>query len=273
MEWQVQSLTAIHNQCTTILGAFTSDSAMQAMKDIQTICIRILQMIGETRHLETRPAPTPANPAAAAAALSPSHTNYMEGPLERTHEDVAPLPATIPTTSKSSSLRGRDRGKSQVRGRGRPHKSTAAVAAASPHSFLAPAAAPPKNGDLEGPSYLNQEAEALPAESIYVLEGEKEVETATPPQSEPMHLLEDEEVETTAPPSSESMHVLESEKEVDTAASPFSEPIHMFQSKKEVDTAASLLQDGPNEELVELTEEVPSHVTRPKKKKKSNGGA
>lgn len=273
MEWQVQSLTAIHNQCTTILGAFTSDSAMQAMKDIQTICIRILHMIGETRHLETRPAPTPANPAAAAAALSPSHTNYMEGPLERTHEDVAPLPATIPTTSKSSSLRGRDRGKSQVRGRGRPHKSTAAVAAASPHSFLAPAAAPPKNGDLEGPSYLNQEAEALPAESIYVLEGEKEVETATPPQSEPMHLLEDEEVETTAPPSSESMHVLESEKEVDTAASPFSEPIHMFQSKKEVDTAASLLQDGPNEELVELTEEVPSHVTRPKKKKKSNGGA
>jgi hypothetical protein len=40
-----------------------------------------------------------------------------------------------------------------------------------------------------------------------------------------------------------------------------------------VDTAAALPQDGPKEGLVELTEEVPSHVTRPKKKKKSIGGA
>lgn len=271
MEWQVQSLTAMHNQCTTILGAFTSDSAMQAMKDIQTMCIRVLQMIGETRHLETRPAPKPAIPTTAAAALSPSHTNDMEGPLQRTHEDVAPLPATIPTTNEASSLRGRGRGKGQGRGHGRPHKST--VAAASPRSFPAPATAPSNDDDLEGP-YLDQEMATLPAESIYPLEGEKEAETATPPQSEPMHLLEDEkEVETTAPPSSESMHMIESEKEVDTAESPFSEPIHPFQSKKEVDTAAPPPQDGPKEGLVELTEEVPSHVTRPKKKKKSNGGA
>lgn len=107
-----------------------------------------------------------------------------------------------------------------------------------------------------------------------MLEGEKEAETATPPQSEPMHLQEDKkEVETTAPSSSKSMHVVESEKEVDTAVSPFSEPLHLFQSKKEVDTAAALPQDGPKEGLVELTEEVPSHVTRPKKKKKSIGGA
>jgi len=272
LEWQVQSLTAIHNQCTTILGAFTSDSAMQAMKDIQTMCIRVLQMIGETRHLETRPAPTPASPTTAAAALSPSHTNDMEGPLQCTHENVAPLPATIPTTSEASSLRGRGRGKSQGRGHGRSHKSTAAVAAALPRSFPATATAPSNGDDLEGP-YLDREMATPPTESIYVLEGEKKVETATPPQSEPMHLLEDEkEVETTAPPSSESMHMVESEKELDTAESPFSEPIHPFQSKKEVDTVAPPPQDGP-EGLVELTEEVPSHLTRPKKKKKSNGGA
>jgi hypothetical protein len=164
LEWQVQSLTAIHNQCTTILDAFTSDCAMQSMKDIQTMCIRVLQMIGETRHLETRPAPTPASPTTTAAALSPSHTNDMEGPLQRTHEDVAPLPATITTTSKASSLRGRGRGKSQGRGRGRPHKSTAAVAAASPHSFLASATASPNDDDLEGPSYLNQEEAAPPVD-------------------------------------------------------------------------------------------------------------
>lgn len=121
-------------------------------------------MIGETRHLETRPAPTPASPTTTAAALSPSHTNDMEGPLQRTHEDVAPLPATITTTSKASSLRGRGRGKSQGRGRGRPHKSTAAVAAASPHSFLASATASPNDDDLEGPSYLNQEEAAPPVD-------------------------------------------------------------------------------------------------------------
>ncbi|KAL0013037.1 hypothetical protein SO802_000106 [Lithocarpus litseifolius] len=100
----VQSLTAIHNQCATILGAFTSDCAMRAMKDIQSMCIRVLQMIGETRHLETRQ-----------ASCLP-YTNNMEGSLRLTHEEVSPLSATTQTTTKAPSARGRSRGKSKGRG-------------------------------------------------------------------------------------------------------------------------------------------------------------
>ncbi|KAJ0030829.1 hypothetical protein Pint_14543 [Pistacia integerrima] len=55
---KVHSLTNIHNQCTTTLGTFTSDSAMQSLIDIQIMCTHVLQMIGEIRHLETITAPT-----------------------------------------------------------------------------------------------------------------------------------------------------------------------------------------------------------------------
>lgn len=228
----VQSLTAIHNQCATTLGAFTGDCAMRAMTDIQTMCIRVLQMIGETRHLETRPSPTPASSTTNAAASSPPHTNNTEGPLYLALEEVAPLPATTQITTKAPSVRGRGRGKSQGRGRGRPRTSRAAVAAVTPESFLPPvialAAALSRADDLEGPSYLNQKEAAPPEKSICMLEGEKVAEKAPPPPSEPTHPLDGE---------------------------------------KEVDAAATQPQDGSREKLAELSEES-SDVNRPKKKSK-----
>nr|POF27679.1 serine/threonine-protein phosphatase 7 long form like [Quercus suber] len=256
----VQSLTAIHNQCATILGAFTSDCAMRAMKDIQTMCIRVLQMIGETRHLETRP-----------ASCLP-YTNNMEGSLRLTHEEVSPLPATTQTTTKAPSARGRSRGKSKGRGRGRPHTNTAAVAAALSESFLPPVAAPEAvsshDDDSEGPSYLNQKEAAPPEKSIYVLEGEKVVEKAAAVLSEAMHLLEcEKEVETASPPPSEPTYLLESEKEVEKVAPPSSEPMHLLEYEKWVDTATTQPQDGPMEKLAELTEES-RDLNRPQKKSK-----
>lgn len=254
----VQSLTAIHNQCSTTLGAFTNDSAMRAMKDIQTMCIRVLQMINESRHLEAKPAPSPACPTRTTTTSSPPHTNDIEGPLQFTHKEVVPIPAIMPTTTKAPSVRGhgrgrgRGRGRTRGRGRGRPQTSAAAVTAASPQSLpppvIASPIASPHGNDLEGPSQLNQEEAAPPAESMCVLEGEKESETAPPP-SEPTNLLEDE-------------------NEAESAESPFSEPIDLLEGKKEVETAAPLPQDGPKQRCSELTHEESSHVTKPKKKPK-----
>ena len=234
---------------------------MRAMKDIQTMCIRVLQMIGETRHLETRP-----------ASCLP-YTNNMEGSLCLTHEEVSPLPATTQTTTKAPSARGRSRGKSKGRGRGRLHTNTAAVAAALSESFLPPVAAPEAvsshDDDSEGPSYLNQKEAAPPEKSIYVLEGEKVVEKAAVVLSEAIHLLEcEKEVETASPPPSEPTYLLEGEKEVETVAPPSSEPMHLLEYEKWVDTATTdQPQDGPMEKLAELTEES-RDLNRPQKKSK-----
>ncbi|CAI0438534.1 unnamed protein product [Linum tenue] len=54
-EDQVQSLTNIHSQCTTALDSFSSDEAMRTLQGIQAVCNRVLELIGETRHLQLRP--------------------------------------------------------------------------------------------------------------------------------------------------------------------------------------------------------------------------
>ncbi|KAJ0091151.1 hypothetical protein Patl1_14740 [Pistacia atlantica] len=165
---QVHSLTNIHNQCTATLSTFTSESAMQSLTNIRITCTRVLQMIGEIRHLETVPAPT-----ITMAPPSPSQANDKEGlPL---------LIAQMPTKTKSLSVRGRGRAKGRGRALGTQQKAMEPVITlqhSSPQVVVASLTTPSQNNDIhiEEPSTLNLDGSATPAESMHPLEGETTTE-------------------------------------------------------------------------------------------------
>lgn len=176
-KWQVQSLTTIHNQCTTTLSALSSESAARALTDIQIMCTRVLEMIGETRHLEARPSPA-----------------------KLIHEEGGHLQASSPSMDKASPIRGRGRGKHRGRGRGMQ----CVRSALSPCSSLF--GAPSYGDDLEQQAHLNTEETALQVES-----------DPNQPLAEPMHHLEDQKKEEiAATQTAEPMDMLESIKEMET---------------------------------------------------------
>lgn len=173
-------MTTIHNQCTTTLGALTSESAIRALTDIQIMCTRVLEMIGETRHLEARPSPA-----------------------KLIHEEGGHLQAPLPSLDKSPSIRGRGRGKQRGKGRIQCLRSASSSHLSPPLAVLLPTDS--KHGkDL---AHLDEEEIATPAESVpnqpvaestHLLEYEKEVEIETTPPTEPMNMLESiKETETT----------------------------------------------------------------------------
>nr|XP_048334933.1 serine/threonine-protein phosphatase 7 long form homolog isoform X2 [Ziziphus jujuba var. spinosa] len=179
----VQSLTTIHSQCTTTLGALTSQSATRALTDIQIMCTRVLEMIGETRHLEAKPSPA-----------------------KLIHEEGEPLQAPLPSLDKAPSFRGRGRGKQRGKGRRMQSLRSASSPRSSPPLVVLLPTDPQRGNDLEEPAYPDKEEIATPAESV-----------PNQPVAEPMHILEDEkEVEVAATPPTEPMDMLESIKEMET---------------------------------------------------------
>ncbi|KAI9177239.1 hypothetical protein LWI28_012723 [Acer negundo] len=76
------------------------DCARQSLADIQIMCTHVLQMIGETRHLEARQATTPAPRTTSTTSLSPSQDDDMEGPAQLIHDDVSPPPVLMPAKTR-----------------------------------------------------------------------------------------------------------------------------------------------------------------------------
>ncbi|XP_031741301.1 serine/threonine-protein phosphatase 7 long form homolog isoform X2 [Cucumis sativus] len=112
----VQSLTTIHNQCACALESFTSDGAMKSLECIQTTCIRVLQMIGETRHLKGKQSVISTKP----ITTIPSSTNDANNTENHQHGECAsPSVHTVRVLTKASLVRGQGRS----RGRGRPRGS------------------------------------------------------------------------------------------------------------------------------------------------------
>ncbi|XP_031266286.1 serine/threonine-protein phosphatase 7 long form homolog isoform X2 [Pistacia vera] len=143
-------------------------SHLLSLTDIRITCTRVLQMIGEIRHLETVPAPT-----ITMSPLSPSQANDMEGlPL---------LIAQMPNKTKSLSMRGRGGAKGRGRALGTQQKAMEPVITlqhSSPQVVVASLITPSQSNDIhiEEPSTLNLEGSVTPAESMHPLEGETTTE-------------------------------------------------------------------------------------------------
>lgn len=145
---------------------------MQSLTDIRNMCTRVLQMIGEIRHLETIPAPT-----TTMAPLSPSQANDMEGLQLR----IAPRP----TKTKSPLMRWRGRSKGRGRGLGTQEKAMEPVATSeysSPQELETSLTAQSQSNSIyiEVPSTLNLEGPAAPAESSHPLKDETTAEKVSP---------------------------------------------------------------------------------------------
>ncbi|KAL4010552.1 hypothetical protein IC575_030053 [Cucumis melo] len=113
----VQSLTTIHNQCACALEPFTSDGAMRSLECIQTTCIRVLQMIGETRHLKGKQSVISTKPIIPTIPNSANDANNTEN--HQHGECAAPSVHTVTVLTKAPLVRGQGRS----RGRGRPRGS------------------------------------------------------------------------------------------------------------------------------------------------------
>ncbi|KAJ7967944.1 serine/threonine-protein phosphatase 7 long form-like [Quillaja saponaria] len=264
----VQSLTTIYDQCTTTLSAFESDNAMQALTDIQTLCIRVLQIIGETRHLDARPAAIPRY-SSTVVQSSPLHVNNMDVQLHLNHEGSAPQQTTPPATAKATSVRGRSRGRGSGNNRGRggaaSHVRTATSSCSSRSVAAAARTSPQRTDDMDrNILHCNQVEATSPAEPIHHFEGEKEFETVAPlPVGMTQMLDSNNEMERSILPPAEAVNLLHDEREAEPE-----ESVHLFQTEKEVE-AEPILYSCSKEELSQETQEESSHVTRPKKKKKA----
>ncbi|KAI4296149.1 hypothetical protein L6164_036131 [Bauhinia variegata] len=156
----VQSLTTIHNKCTTTLGASQSETAMQALTDIQNTCIQVLQIFGETRHLEAKPSPS----------VATSSTSLAQS-LGESHKELASPQATPAAAVKLTSTRSRGRGKSGRRG---STPSQTIGSCLSPHVATAQPTAQPHIDNMDSQALFLSNVEATPStDSVLLLESEE----------------------------------------------------------------------------------------------------
>lgn len=157
----VQSLTAIYNQCTKTLDTYKSESGKRALTDIQTMCTQVLQVIGETRHLEEKPS----------SSLAQSSTIHVELPLRHSHEELAPPQATSAAVIKEISTGGQGRGKSRNR---ESAVSCTKVSCISPPVAAAQPTAPPNIGNMDRHALDQRQLAAVQsAKSVQLSEGEE----------------------------------------------------------------------------------------------------
>ncbi|CAN1140418.1 Serine/threonine-protein phosphatase 7 long form homolog [Linum perenne] len=117
----VQSLTNIHSRCTTALLSASSDDALPTLHDIQSVCNRILALIGETRHLQVRPTSVPAGETAIRTMLPfPAAASVLDRDLQLNYEKPAPsydAPLKVRLKNPTTKRRGRSKDDgSQARG-------------------------------------------------------------------------------------------------------------------------------------------------------------
>ncbi|CAN0899468.1 Serine/threonine-protein phosphatase 7 long form homolog [Linum grandiflorum] len=93
----VQSLTNIHSRCTTALNSASTDDALPTLHEIQSVCNRVLALIGETRHLQARPTSVPVGETAAAVV--------MDGDLQLSYD------TSVKARSKNAVIKRRGRNK------------------------------------------------------------------------------------------------------------------------------------------------------------------
>lgn len=166
--WQVQSLTSIYNQCTKTLDTYKSESGRRALMDSQTMCTQVLQIIGETRHLEEKPSPTLAT---SSSSLAQSSAIHVELPLRHNHEELAPPQATSAPVIKEISTRGQARGKSRNR---ESTVSCTKVSCISPPVAAAQPTTPPNIGNMDRHALDQRQMAAVPsAKSVQLSEGEE----------------------------------------------------------------------------------------------------
>ncbi|KAL5555078.1 hypothetical protein UlMin_037314 [Ulmus minor] len=168
----VQSLTSIHNQCNTTLEDFNSENAARVLTDIQSMCTSVLQMIGETRHLEAKPL---LNPTTSTRNSSPGNTNVMQRQTRQNHEEVEPLLAHSPITTKAQLIRGRGRGKNRGRGSASQCLRTQPLSYSSPLPVVLLSEALPHGDDF---NHLLEPAHLAQVENE---ENEEETETTLNP--------------------------------------------------------------------------------------------
>lgn len=110
-----------------MLGSFSIDDAKQTLEDIQMMCARALETIGQGRHIN-RGSVLPTTPVVNAREGIQQHDYGMTSILQPSSETDLPSHSPVPGKGKAASARGRVKGK----GRERVHDRTPIVIGSSP---------------------------------------------------------------------------------------------------------------------------------------------
>ncbi|CAL1385177.1 unnamed protein product [Linum trigynum] len=106
----VQSLTNIHSQCTNALDSFSSDEAMRTLQGIQAVCNRVLELIGETRHLQLRPTDEETTTTSTTYSRPPSTADRAS---QRNYEKPGPSSLASVKAKRSKNESSKRRGRSK----------------------------------------------------------------------------------------------------------------------------------------------------------------
>lgn len=274
----VQSLTTIHNQCACALDSFTSDGAMKSLECIQTTCVRVLQMIGETRHLKGKQSVISTKP----ITIIPSSADDANNTENQQHEEcISSSVHTAAILTKAPFVRGRGRGRGRARGSiksqgGGYCNVQSVVVETSPRSSLsthsAPEALQPDNGsdrqlhmkDTEVGSMIEPvdlgSAETSP---------ESEKETCVREKSPVQSFLMYKEIKRDILPSTRPMHLSKGDKMAQSVRllEPEDESMHLL-GKEDLERTVASPKVGSKFGSCNLSHEQSDHPTFPKKKRK-----
>lgn len=275
---QVQSLTTIHNQCACALDSFTSDGAMKSLECIQTTCVRVLQMIGETRHLKGKQSVISTKP----ITIIPSSADDANNTENQQHEEcISSSVHTAAILTKAPFVRGRGRGRGRARGSiksqgGGYCNVQSVVVETSPQSSLsthsAPKALQPDNGsdrqlhmkDTE----LGSMIEPVDLGSVET-SPESEKETCVREKSPVQSFLMYKEIKRDILPSTRPMHLSKGDKMAQSVRllEPEDESMHLL-GKEDLERTVASPKVGSKSGSCNLSHEQSDHSTFPKKKRK-----